>query len=633
MESQLSEEQGMRIAVEGCGHGTLHAIYASVERSCAVKGWPSVDLLIIGGDFQSVRNAADLNAVSMPAKYRAMHDFHEYYSGARTAPYLTIFVGGNHEASNYLFELYYGGWVAPNIYYMGAANVLRLGPLRIAGLSGIWKGFDYKKSHFERLPYNSDDVKSIYHVREMDVRKLLQIQTQVDIGISHDWPRGVEWKGDYQRLFRQKAHLEEDAKNGQLGSVAAKYVLDRLRPRYWFSAHLHCKYAAVVEHDAPDATNRHAKGRAQSKNEDEVDLDMDENAQRSLKNTDEINLDLDMDDEKVVVQANADEIDLELDDDPAPTSISETTAQVAPGQGLDGVKVTLDEDATTASSQVPQQQESAVPESLRSQLPAAFARPQPRPPRQQAIPQELIPHPPEIKNRRTQFLALDKCLPNRDFLQLLSIAPDSSNATAQQAQQDQPEKESAPSLQRPLKLHYDEEYLSITRAVALAHPLELGSSPSSSFSQPDPPDLKSLISAARTHIQSTVPTYEIPQNFTITAPPYDSSQSLAANVAAAEATGGSREYTNPQTVAFCEMLGIECPFDVSEEGREERRKRGPRADSERGGRGGGRGGRGGRGGGGFGGGNGRGRGGFGGGRGRGGGRGNRGRGGRGRGGY
>jgi hypothetical protein len=34
------------------GHGTLHAIYASVEESCRAKGWDTVDLLIIGGDFQ-----------------------------------------------------------------------------------------------------------------------------------------------------------------------------------------------------------------------------------------------------------------------------------------------------------------------------------------------------------------------------------------------------------------------------------------------------------------------------------------------------------------------------------------------------------------------------------------------------
>jgi hypothetical protein len=78
------------------------------------------------------------------------------------APVLTVFVGGNHEASNHLTELcaarlrtgtrarvngaarrFHGGWVAPNIYYMGFSGVLRFGGLRIAGLTGIFKGFDY----------------------------------------------------------------------------------------------------------------------------------------------------------------------------------------------------------------------------------------------------------------------------------------------------------------------------------------------------------------------------------------------------------------------------------------------------------------------------------------------------------
>lgn len=186
--------------------------------------------------------------MSVPHKYREIGDFHEYYSGKRTAPYLTIFIGGNHEASNHLFELYYGGWVAPNIYYMGAANVIRCGPLRIAGLSGIWKGYDYRKPHFERLPYNRDEIQSIYHVRELDVRKLLQIRTQVDLGLSHDWPKKVEYCGDYEQLFRLKNGFREDSQAGRLGSTAAKYVLDRLRPRYWFSAHLHIKFAASIAH-------------------------------------------------------------------------------------------------------------------------------------------------------------------------------------------------------------------------------------------------------------------------------------------------------------------------------------------------------------------------------------------------
>jgi lariat debranching enzyme len=184
----------------------------------------------------------------MPAKYRKMADYHEYYSGTRKAPFLTIFIGGNHEASNHLFELYYGGWVAPNIYYMGAANILRLGPLRIAALSGIWKGYDYRKPHFERAPYNESETVSIFHVRELDVRKMLSVRTQVDIGLSHDWPQGVEWMGDFRWLFRKKDRFEGDANDGKLGSIAARQCLDRLRPSYWFSAHLHIKYAAMVQH-------------------------------------------------------------------------------------------------------------------------------------------------------------------------------------------------------------------------------------------------------------------------------------------------------------------------------------------------------------------------------------------------
>ncbi|KAI7641228.1 DBR1-domain-containing protein, partial [Hortaea werneckii] len=257
---------------------------------------------------------------SMPAKYRSMCDFHEYYAGQRTAPYLTIFVGGNHEASNYLCELYYGGWVAPNIYYMGAANVLRLGPLRIAGMSGIWKGYNYRKPHHERLPYNESDMKSIYHTREVDVRKLLQIQNQVDIGISHDWPKGVEWKGNFRQLFRFKKHLEEDARAGQLGNVAAQYVLDRLRPRYWFSAHLHCKYAAVVKHNEAQAHERVLSDASTSrKNNDEINLEDESETTNGNsappKNDAEIDLDVDEHVEPATNTKNSDEIDLKLEDD------------------------------------------------------------------------------------------------------------------------------------------------------------------------------------------------------------------------------------------------------------------------------------------------------------------------------
>ena len=53
-------------------------------------------------------------------------------------------VGGNHEAANYLWELYYGGWAAPDIWFLGYAGVVSFGGVRIGGLSGIYKDNHYR---------------------------------------------------------------------------------------------------------------------------------------------------------------------------------------------------------------------------------------------------------------------------------------------------------------------------------------------------------------------------------------------------------------------------------------------------------------------------------------------------------
>lgn len=84
----------------------------------------------------------------MPQKYQALGTFHQYYSGERVAPVLTIVIGGNHEASNYMWELYHGGWLAPNIYYLGCAGSVMVNGLRIAGASGIFKPHDYHKGEW-----------------------------------------------------------------------------------------------------------------------------------------------------------------------------------------------------------------------------------------------------------------------------------------------------------------------------------------------------------------------------------------------------------------------------------------------------------------------------------------------------
>ncbi|KAK3876224.1 hypothetical protein Pcinc_018966 [Petrolisthes cinctipes] len=246
----------MHIAVEGCSHGELDTIYNSISRLEEIHGF-KVDLLLCCGDFQSVRNEQDLKCMACPVKYMEMHDFYRYHSGEKTAPVLTIFIGGNHEASNYLQEFPYGGWVAPNIYYLGYAGVIRVGGLRIGGLSGIYKGPDYLKGHYEKSPYSEDSKRSVYHVRNLEVFRLKQLSGDHDIFMSHDWPRGVYHHGPKDRLMQMKKHFRSEIQNTTLGSRAAEDLLKKLCPKHWFSGHLHVKFPAVIHHK--DASSGRSK--------------------------------------------------------------------------------------------------------------------------------------------------------------------------------------------------------------------------------------------------------------------------------------------------------------------------------------------------------------------------------------
>lgn len=501
-----------------------------MERSCKERAWDSVDVVIIGGDFQATRNTEDLTVMSVPAKYREMGDFHEYYSGARQAPYLTLFVGGNHEAAAHLWELYYGGWVAPNIYYLGAANVVRVGPLRIAAMSGIWKGFDYRKPHHERLPFSPNDVKTFYHVREIDVRKLLQVRGQVDVGLSHDWPRGIERHGDAARLFRMKPYFEQESHDGSLGNPAAEYVMDRLRPAYWFSAHLHCKFSAIKKYEPPREDREIDKG----------------------KSTEAVD--------------NPDEIDLGMDDD------DETGA---------------------ASVQTKAKTATASTDELRAQLGAAFSRPEQQPQQPRSTPGQPVPA--SITNTTVRFLALDKCLPRRKFLQLCELHPVNPTMTTPSTTKTAGSAAAAPRF----RLQYDPEWLAITRV--FHDYLTIGDQAAQV-----PPDLgeehyRALIAVAEAwvsdHVVAQPSGLDVPHNFTVTAPPHGTE---ATNPGTGEQQ--PNEYTNPQTEAFCALLDIKNLWAANEEERLERRQRGPPPAERFGGwasgsggfRGGGRGWRGGR---------------------------------------
>ncbi|KAG5924839.1 hypothetical protein E4U61_006424 [Claviceps capensis] len=536
MTANTFKANGVRVAVEGCGHGTLNAIYDAVGKACKDRGWNDVDILIIGGDFQAVRNAADLTIMSCPVKYRHLGDFKDYYSGKRKAPYLTIFVGGNHEASSHLWELYYGGWVAPNIYYMGAANVLRFGPLRIAGMSGIWKGFDYNRPHLERLPFNKDDVKSFYHVREVDVRKLLLMRTQVDVGISHDWPRHIEKHGDAAELFRKKPFFRQDSEKGQLGSVAAEYVMDRLRPPYWFAAHLHTKFAAIKKYqDSPSTaalalleTAESQDGLGKEANPDEIDLDMDDEDQEGTAAAEPTSRKTEEKEDTTAELQDGLEEQGEKADEKEEAIAESRLGDLQGTNGANGATIENDANDTNETNETNQ-----VPDDLRAQLPASFAPPQQHQHARKRTPGQPVP--PGITNKQVRFLSLDKCLRGRQFLQTCLIKPFQSSRSPQTHRD---------KASRRYSLHYDPEWLAITRV--FHDTLSFGDRSAQISPDLGEEHYAPLIDAERAWVDENIVAKRkltIPENFEITAPPYVPGTPEIVQQQ-------PDEYTNPQTAAF-----------------------------------------------------------------------------------
>ncbi|TPX51834.1 hypothetical protein SeLEV6574_g00079 [Synchytrium endobioticum] len=392
----------MRIAVQGCLHGELDTIYQilhRIEHQQNVK----VDLLIVCGDFQTPRNEVDLAAMSIKDKYRDMGTFWKYYSGQVVAPYPTLFIGGNHEASNYLYELYHGGWVAKNIYFMGFANIIRFGPLRIGGLSGIYNSREYDLGFYEPQPFNNFDKISIYHVRKFNVYRLAQVKAPLDFFLSHDWPRGIAEHGNQRRLLSIKKFLEQEIKNNTLGSFPAEFLLKRLKPAYWFSAHLHVKFAAIVRHSPSNTSQSSANSTTvTSANPDEIQL------------TEGV----DDDEDGIAHDSNKDRLES------TPTVSADRNHSPLPSNGTGNPiarEVYKPTDSTTA---------------LDHSSTRAKARGN-----------KLIHHGKLVKEdfpSKTRFLSLDKVIPGRHFLQVMEFDTD--------------------EIEGPFDFSYDQEWLAVVKA-------------------------------------------------------------------------------------------------------------------------------------------------------------------------
>jgi lariat debranching enzyme len=245
---EKNNKNTINIAITGCIHGHLSQLYTDLLEY-QNKNNLNIDLVLCTGDFECMIKEDDLNYLNCPPKYKHMGDFHKYYEGILPIPFLTIFIGGNHEASNILNDFFYGGYITEKIYYLGRCGIINYKGIIIGGISGIYNKYDYLKGHYENN-INSK-TKSIFHQREFELAKISNFSKKIDIFMSHDWPYNIINKNDIKKICEIKPYWD-DIEN--IGSIPNKFLLDLLKPKNWICGHMHFYYKNIMKFDNNEQT-------------------------------------------------------------------------------------------------------------------------------------------------------------------------------------------------------------------------------------------------------------------------------------------------------------------------------------------------------------------------------------------
>lgn len=170
--------------------------------------------------------------------------------------------------------------MAPNIYYLGYAGVVNYKGIRIGGVSGLYVEADYHKGHFELPPYDKNTIRSVSRCREQEMFRLKQLSGAIDIMLSHNWPRNIADYANEEELdkfWTSYGYCKANRKIANFfsfGSPPCRELLQKLKPKYWFSGSKIRKFVSIVPHE--DKTKTTFMSASHYKMPLTIDVDVDE---------------------------------------------------------------------------------------------------------------------------------------------------------------------------------------------------------------------------------------------------------------------------------------------------------------------------------------------------------------------
>jgi len=192
----------------------------------------SLEFVLQVGDFEPLRDIADMLTMDAPNKYKKLGDFAKFWQGKATFPYPIWFIGGNHEPYGFLDLTPDGAEIVPNCHYIGRVGCVELGGFKVVGVSAVYKEELFGKPRPPVREINHRSCSNYTGFIAADIDRALDYG-KTDILLLHEWPADAIAPEDREMFDPSWYHG---------GNEYAKILVEELQPKLVLCGHAHKRY-------------------------------------------------------------------------------------------------------------------------------------------------------------------------------------------------------------------------------------------------------------------------------------------------------------------------------------------------------------------------------------------------------